>query len=524
MLVRHEAVFDGTRVLRGKGEGVVKQFLVENPDRTTLLEPFLDESSSEVIRLMDENPGTKVRYVLKVHLRDLNNEEEPEKEFVKGLRSTQIETRPKGENERVYFGRVRKEVLQSFEDMKREKSNLVLSFVEYGEITFSKVNNIGVAGHFTPLPKYLRTKKAIINIQNKDEFCFKWAITRALNLENANNVRVTPFLREKADWSGVSFPVSLDGQDISAFERNSKIGIAIYTCSEEDGEYAIYRHTCPQEKFGKIVNLFAMKLPEGEKYDYHFCVVRYLGALLRCDGKVKKVVCCSYCPARFYNKIGIVKESRKPPRKGVIRNANELCIEHEKVCPQVTDHKMAPQDKLPKPGENILEFKKWNHLFQNPMLGVADFESALVNHYEVRGGNTICMQEHRIVAYSLKFVSDIPGLQFERRDYRGKNAAKRFVQELRQIAGEIQERFPSYGIPARSTEEEERRFDKETHCFACGEEFMQFDAKKRKVFDHNHFTGNNRSAMCNACNRQCKDTRTFSQLFWLRRTLSYSRT
>ena len=67
------------------------------------------------------------------------------------------------------------------------------------------------------------------------------------------------------------------------------------------------------------------------------------------------------------------------------------------------------------------------------MFGVADYESALVDHYEVRGENTICTQRHVVVAFSLKFVSDIPGLQFDRIDYRGRNAAKRFVRELRQI-------------------------------------------------------------------------------------------
>ena len=32
-----------------------------------------------------------------------------------------------------------------------------------------------------PLPKFLAAKKAIINLKNEDDECFKWAITRALN-------------------------------------------------------------------------------------------------------------------------------------------------------------------------------------------------------------------------------------------------------------------------------------------------------------------------------------------------------
>ena len=119
------------------------------------------------------------------------------------------------------------------------------------------------------------------------------------------------------------------------------------------------------------------------------------------------------------------------------------------------------------------------------MFGVADYESALVDHYEVRGGNTICTQKH----------------------------AKRFVTELRQLARKIHERFPSCGLPAKRTREEEESYDKETKCFACGGEFLPFDKKLQKVFDHDHYTGAYRSAMHNASNRQCKDTRTFPIFF-----------
>ena len=34
---------------------------------------------------------------------------------------------------------------------------------------------------YIPLPGFLAAKKAIINLKNQDDECFKWAITRALN-------------------------------------------------------------------------------------------------------------------------------------------------------------------------------------------------------------------------------------------------------------------------------------------------------------------------------------------------------
>ena len=38
-------------------------------------------------------------------------------------------------------------------------------------------------GSYTELPKWLKTKKAVINPQNKDEECIIWAVIAALHYE-----------------------------------------------------------------------------------------------------------------------------------------------------------------------------------------------------------------------------------------------------------------------------------------------------------------------------------------------------
>ena len=49
---------------------------------------------------------------------------------------------------------------------------------------------------YIPLPKFLAAKKAIINLKNKDDECFKWAITWALNPVEKNSERIDKELRE----------------------------------------------------------------------------------------------------------------------------------------------------------------------------------------------------------------------------------------------------------------------------------------------------------------------------------------
>ena len=43
---------------------------------------------------------------------------------------------------------------------------------------------------YIPLPKFLVAKKAIINLKNEDDECFKWAIARALNPVEKNSERI----------------------------------------------------------------------------------------------------------------------------------------------------------------------------------------------------------------------------------------------------------------------------------------------------------------------------------------------
>ena len=49
---------------------------------------------------------------------------------------------------------------------------------------------------YISLSKFLAAKKAIINLKNEDDECFKWAITRALNPVEKNSERIDKKHRE----------------------------------------------------------------------------------------------------------------------------------------------------------------------------------------------------------------------------------------------------------------------------------------------------------------------------------------
>jgi len=73
-------------------------------------------------------------------------------------------------------------------------------------------------------------KRAINNIKNDDQECFRWAFTRALHPGKSNFVRVTKLLKrpaEENDWSGTTFPTRVS--DIGIFEKNNSTNINVFS-------------------------------------------------------------------------------------------------------------------------------------------------------------------------------------------------------------------------------------------------------------------------------------------------------
>ena len=91
------------------------------------------------------------------------------------------------------------------------------------------------AKSYIRLPDKIRNKKAVVNIKNEDNQCFKWSTTRALFPENRDNERITKTLKANAaslNWDGLEFPVQVD--KIGIFEKNNpKYVVNVYSYDKE---------------------------------------------------------------------------------------------------------------------------------------------------------------------------------------------------------------------------------------------------------------------------------------------------
>jgi len=76
-------------------------------------------------------------------------------------------------------------------------------------------------GSWVLFPKFIAGKKALVNMKNKDNQCFKYCVAKHLNPTKAHPERITKDLREHAkslNFSGIVFPVNL--KVIGKFEKN----------------------------------------------------------------------------------------------------------------------------------------------------------------------------------------------------------------------------------------------------------------------------------------------------------------
>ena len=113
------------------------------------------------------------------------------------------------------------------ENPKFPESGFTLDKIMHLYINFHRLVLIR-GSSYTELPVCMKNKKAVINPQNKDEECFKWAVIVALHDEdikhNPERISLLRPYENQYNWKGLEFPVSI--KKINKFEKNNP-GIAV---------------------------------------------------------------------------------------------------------------------------------------------------------------------------------------------------------------------------------------------------------------------------------------------------------
>lgn len=168
------------------------------------------------------------------------------------------------------------DILKKMEEFQERDSNWALVSLLRLEININKYQPLK-GSTYIPLPKILENKKACINIQNSDMYCFKWAIISALSTVehsyrpssyNVDNIECDDISINEWDLSfrGLHFPLKID--DTKKFEMmNPRISINIFGFDQEEnliiGPY--YKTKVLKEKH---INLLYIQDDSGENAHY----------------------------------------------------------------------------------------------------------------------------------------------------------------------------------------------------------------------------------------------------------------
>ena len=96
-------------------------------------------------------------------------------------------------NSNKQFSKMKETDLESLARLQRQGSNSRFHSVLSLDLHTAKYEPLG-GSSYIPLSAFPAAKKAIINLRNEDDECFKWGITRALNpVEKTLNVLIENF-------------------------------------------------------------------------------------------------------------------------------------------------------------------------------------------------------------------------------------------------------------------------------------------------------------------------------------------
>ena len=336
---------------------------------------------------------------------------------------------------------------------------------------------------YTKTPPVLAYNKSCVNVQNKDDLCFLYAIlvvTHPAERDAERPSKYVKFLNE-FNITGLEFPLSLD--DIPKFEKmNPQYSIMVYMLDERNGQIGVVYVSC--RNYGIEVNLILLTAVDEERElpIYHYITVVNLSRLFAKFTKYEGAKhICRYCIKNFAS--------------------DETLKSHSDACNGIS----VPGQicTAPKPG-TIIYFKNFKNLMMAPLLITYDIESINVKTLKKVGNSTTLLSTQKPISIAAvaAWSSNASGKQRYKTSeiFFGDDCIIRFLFWCLEQISEMN-KLIELGRDSHRTmkisKEQEKRHEDANNCWCCNVEFTVSD---RKVRHHCHITNEYVAAVCNNCN------------------------
>ena len=166
---------------------------------------------------------------------------------------------------------------------------------------------------YIDLPPLIKNKKACINVENKDDKWFKWAVLSALHPAKNNANRVVSYVshQNELNFKGIDFPV--DPRKVSKFEKQNDVSVNVYYLKMKQGEAfdVLLRHLISDKK-ERNINLLLIEnnyVDEDEvgsavdddndniEFKFHYVWIQILSRLCskQLSSRNHKTFICDHC-------------------------------------------------------------------------------------------------------------------------------------------------------------------------------------------------------------------------------------
>ena len=355
---------------------------------------------------------------------------------------------------------------------------------------------------YLELPKQLKSKRAFINVQNKDEYCFKYAVLSCLHPvktgEHSYRTKNYEKYLNTMNWDGLEFPLELNKNKLTMFEKkNPELPpLNMFYLENHDSLFPLPYYTSikPNCNAPNAINLLYFQDDTFSKGHYV-----YIKSLSKCFSSLtkhdhKKYICvkCLSC-----------------------HTSQEMLEKHDEFC----DLKNPTHLKIPDKKHKFVEFNRFETTQDLPVYIVCDTESIsksvnyckgcktyineseLDNHAE---HGTMINEEHIPIGYGMytvvseKYRKIYEGLHGKYESYTGVNVGHHLITKLRSTTKEIYSKIAKVKKNISSEDYKlwkDKLILKETKCHICTKEIAF-----APHLDHDHLTGEVRGWAHSTCN------------------------
>ena len=351
--------------------------------------------------------------------------------------------------------------------------NVYLDFAKYTPLKGSS---------YIELPKYLKDKKAIVNVKNDDQECLKWALLSALHPVKDNPHRVNKYMQFKElRFTGVDFPVPLS--QMPKVERLNNLAINVFGYSQQAGIHPLY---LTNDLDHEPINLLLITEVKDGKIISHFSWIKDFNRLCFDQTRHKeRKHFCTRCISPH--------SSKRTLSDHLIYCRGVDAAPCHAVFPQATEDGSPP----------TIQFKNIQHMMKAPYVIYADTESIVKPADNPNTDtNTVQTSEHIPCSFAYPVVRS-DGRVMSEKLYRGEDCMDVFFDWLDLDLAEIREDLKNER-PLAMTKQDWAIHSAADTCWICGGDFKPYEQGDTeglwKVRDHDHLTGKYRGPAHSKCN------------------------